>query len=188
MKLGIGAAVLAGAASIGLGGFAGLAWIAPVPAEAAPAAREAKTGKAILAEQRRARGAYLARAANCMGCHTAQGGRAYAGGRSLSTPFGTFITPNITPDKATGIGQWNEDDFWRAMHEGKSRDGRPLYPAFPYTDADVRNAWQYEMARTADDVLDRRTRIGLLDEQAAREARSAVEAILAACERGEGQG
>ena len=109
MKLGIGAVVLAGAASIGLGGFAGLAWIAPVPAEAAPAAREAKTGKAILAEQRRARGAYLARAANCMGCHTAQGGRAYAGGRSLSTPFGTFITPNITPDKATGIGQWNED-------------------------------------------------------------------------------
>ena len=69
-----------------------------------------------------------------MGCHTAQGGRAYAGGRSLSTPFGTFITPNITPDKATGIGQWNEDDFWRAMHEGKSRDGRPLYPAFPYTE------------------------------------------------------
>jgi mono/diheme cytochrome c family protein len=134
MKRGIGTTVLASGAGIGLWVLAALAWLAPGPAEATPTTREAKTGKAILAEQRRARGAYLARAANCMGCHTAQGGRAYAGGRSLSTPFGTFITPNITPDKAAGIGQWNEDDFWRAMHEGKSRDGRPLYPAFPYTE------------------------------------------------------
>lgn len=85
-------------------------------------------------EQRRARGAYLARAANCVGCHTAQGGRPYAGGRSLSTPFGTFVTPNISPDKATGLGYWSEDDFWKALHEGKSRDGRLLYPAFPYTE------------------------------------------------------
>jgi len=90
--------------------------------------------KSSSAAQLQARGAYLARAGNCMGCHTVQGGRPYAGGRSLSTPFGTFITPNITPDKATGIGQWNADDFWKAMHEGKSRDGRPLYPAFPYTE------------------------------------------------------
>jgi mono/diheme cytochrome c family protein len=79
-------------------------------------------------------GAYLARVGNCMGCHTAQGGRPYAGGRRLSTPFGTFVSPNITPDQATGIGSWNEDDFWKALHEGKSRDGRPLYPAFPYTE------------------------------------------------------
>jgi cytochrome c553 len=92
---------------------------------------EAKTSPAA---QFQARGAYLARAGNCMGCHTAQGGRLYAGGRSLSTPFGTFITPNITPDTKTGIGQWNADDFFKAMHEGKSRDGRPLYPAFPYTE------------------------------------------------------
>jgi mono/diheme cytochrome c family protein len=69
-----------------------------------------------------------------MGCHTAKGGRPYAGGRSFSTPFGTFVTPNITPDKATGIGHWSADDFWKALHEGKSRDGRPLYPAFPYTE------------------------------------------------------
>lgn len=84
--------------------------------------------------QRQARGAYLAQAANCMGCHTDRGGRPYAGGRRLSTPFGTFVSPNITPDKATGIGHWNEEDFWKALHAGKSRDGRPLYPAFPYTE------------------------------------------------------
>ncbi|SOD42026.1 c-type cytochrome [Nitrosovibrio sp. Nv4] len=96
--------------------------------------KEARPETIISAEQQRARGAYLARAANCVGCHTAQSGRPYAGGRSLSTPFGTFITTNITPDKATGIGDWNEEDFWKAMHEGKSRDGRPLYPAFPYTE------------------------------------------------------
>ena len=69
-----------------------------------------------------------------MGCHTAQGGQPYAGGRNLSTPFGTFVTPNITPDRTTGIGQWSEQDFWRALHEGKSRDGLPLYPVFPYTE------------------------------------------------------
>jgi mono/diheme cytochrome c family protein len=81
-----------------------------------------------------ARGAYLAQAGNCMGCHTAQGGRPYAGGHILDTSIGTFITPNITPDPETGIGQWTEQDFWRALHDGKARDGSPLYPAFPYTD------------------------------------------------------
>ena len=80
-----------------------------------------------------ARGAYLARAGNCMACHTARGGPAYAGGRAMSTPFGALYVPNITPDRDTGIGAWNADDFWRAMHNGKSRDGRLLYPAFPYT-------------------------------------------------------
>ena len=80
-----------------------------------------------------ARGAYLARAGNCMGCHTARGGLAYAGGRALATPFGAMFAPNITPDRDTGIGAWNADDFWRALHNGKSRDGRLLYPAFPYT-------------------------------------------------------
>ena len=101
---------------------------------APPPGKEAGVWKALPAPQRQARGAYLAQAGNCMGCHTAQGGRPYAGGRSLSTPFGTFVTPNITPDKATGIGYWSEQDFWKALHEGKSRDGRPLYPAFPYTE------------------------------------------------------
>ena len=69
-----------------------------------------------------------------MGCHTAQGGRPYAGGHVLDTSIGTFITPNITPDPETGIGLWNEENFWRALHDGKARDGSPLYPAFPYTE------------------------------------------------------
>jgi mono/diheme cytochrome c family protein len=84
-------------------------------------------------EQLLARGAYLARAGDCMACHTTRGGVQYAGGRALATPFGNVMSPNITPDKDTGIGAWSADDFWRAMHNGKSKDGRLLYPAFPYT-------------------------------------------------------
>ncbi|MGN6703488.1 MAG: c-type cytochrome [Burkholderiaceae bacterium] len=80
-----------------------------------------------------ARGAYLARAGNCMACHTARGGAAYAGGRPIATPFGDVYASNITPDRATGIGAWTADDFWRALHNGKSKDGSFLYPAFPYT-------------------------------------------------------
>jgi mono/diheme cytochrome c family protein len=67
-----------------------------------------------------------------MACHTSQGGAQYAGGNALSTPFGTMYGPNLTPDKATGLGEWTADDFWRAMHNGKSKDGSLLYPAFPY--------------------------------------------------------
>ena len=78
------------------------------------------------------RGAYLALAGNCVGCHTARGGQAYAGGRVIPSEFGNFVTPNITSDTVTGIGGWSADDFWRALHNGKSRDGRLLYPAFPY--------------------------------------------------------
>lgn len=80
-----------------------------------------------------ARGAYLARAGDCIACHTARGGAAYAGGRALDTPFGRFYGPNLTPDRATGIGDWSADDFWNALHNGIARDGRLLYPAFPYT-------------------------------------------------------
>ena len=80
-----------------------------------------------------ARGAYLARAGDCMACHTARGGVPYAGGRAFDTPFGRLHAPNITPEPTTGIGLWSADDFWRALHNGKSRDGRLLYPAFPYT-------------------------------------------------------
>ncbi len=80
------------------------------------------------------RGEYLARAGNCMGCHTTRGGEPYAGGRRLNTPFGEFITPNITPDNETGIGRWDAEDFWQALHHGKSKDGRYLYPVFPYTE------------------------------------------------------
>ena len=81
-----------------------------------------------------ARGAYLARLGNCAGCHTARGGAAYAGGRGLTTPFGTVYAGNLTPDVATGLGAWSADDFWRALHHGQGRDGRWLVPAFPYTE------------------------------------------------------
>ncbi|MDY0056378.1 MAG: cytochrome c [Methyloversatilis sp.] len=96
-----------------------------------------------------ARGEYLARAGNCMACHTAPGGTPWAGGRAMDTPFGTIYTSNLTPDPKTGLGQWTADDFWKALHEGRARDGRLLYPAFPYTsytrvtraDADAIWAW-----------------------------------------------
>ncbi len=78
------------------------------------------------------RGAYLSRVANCAGCHTARGMPEYAGGRVLNTPFGEFVTSNITPDAETGLGRWSEEDFWQALHHGKSKDGRYLYPVFPY--------------------------------------------------------
>jgi mono/diheme cytochrome c family protein len=84
------------------------------------------------AEQVR-RGEYLARIGDCMACHTARGGKAYAGGRSILTPFGDIYAPNITPHAETGIGTWTPDDFWRALHNGRSKDGQFLYPAFPYT-------------------------------------------------------
>ena len=81
-----------------------------------------------------ARGDYLARAGNCIACHTTRGGSPYAGGRAIPTPFGTIYSTNITPDAKTGIGTWTPAHFWRAMHNGRSKDGRLLYPAFPYTE------------------------------------------------------
>ena len=78
------------------------------------------------------RGAYLARVGNCMGCHTVLGGAEFAGGRGIETPFGTVVGPNITPDPKTGIGTWSASEFWRSLHHGRSKDGRLLYPAFPY--------------------------------------------------------
>jgi mono/diheme cytochrome c family protein len=78
------------------------------------------------------RGEYLARAGNCAGCHTARGAPAYSGGRGIETPFGTVYASNLTPDPETGIGRWTPAHFWSALHEGRSRDGHLLYPAFPY--------------------------------------------------------
>ena len=78
-----------------------------------------------------ARGEYLVRAGSCFGCHTEPGGMPYAGGRAIETPFGIVHAPNLTPD-ATGLAAWSSDDFWRALHNGRARDGRLLYPAFPY--------------------------------------------------------
>jgi mono/diheme cytochrome c family protein len=85
----------------------------------------------VLAEQV-TRGEYLARVGDCMACHTVPGGAPYAGGRGIETPFGVVFAPNLTPDPATGLGRWTAAEFRRAMHNGRSRDGRLLYPAFPY--------------------------------------------------------
>jgi mono/diheme cytochrome c family protein len=95
------------------------------------------------------RGRVLARLANCHACHTVRGGEPFAGGRAIPTAFGTFYSPNITPDAATGIGGWTEREFWRALHVGVSRDGSLLYPAFPYpsftkiTQDDAHALWEY---------------------------------------------
>jgi mono/diheme cytochrome c family protein len=78
------------------------------------------------------RGRALAIAGDCVACHTAPGGEPFAGGLALATPFGVIMTPNITPDDATGIGRWTQAEFSRAMHEGRGRNGSYLYPAFPY--------------------------------------------------------
>jgi nicotinate dehydrogenase subunit B len=79
------------------------------------------------------RGRLLAEAGSCVVCHTAPGGIANAGGRAMDTPFGVVHTTNLTPDARTGIGAWSFSAFQRAMREGVSRDGRHLYPVFPYT-------------------------------------------------------
>jgi len=78
------------------------------------------------------RGRYLALVGNCAGCHSNAGGAAYAGGRAVPTPFGTVFTSNLTSDQGTGIGSWSPANFWRAMHNGRARDGRLLNPVFPY--------------------------------------------------------
>jgi mono/diheme cytochrome c family protein len=79
------------------------------------------------------RGEYLARAADCGACHTLASGKPYAGGLPFYLPMGTIYATNITPDKDTGIGNWTDAEFVRAMHSGVRKDGADLYPAFPYT-------------------------------------------------------
>lgn len=82
-----------------------------------------------------ARGEYLFHAANCQSCHTdaKNKGKLLAGGRALNTPFGTFSSPNITPDRDHGIGAWSDVDFIAALRHGRAPDGTRYYPAFPYT-------------------------------------------------------
>jgi len=96
---------------------------------ASPAGVPAPLAQASLVE----RGEYLAKAADCMVCHTTAGGKEYAGGLGFKLPFGTLYSTNITPDKETGIGNYSDQDFLNAVHRGIRRDGARLYPAMPYT-------------------------------------------------------
>lgn len=103
-------------------------------ASAAPAAAPASaTPAASAAADLIAKGKYLVTAADCLPCHTGPDGPDFAGGLILDTPFGGISSPNITPDKATGIGDWTEEEFYKALHLGIGKDGAYLYPAMPYT-------------------------------------------------------
>jgi len=118
----------------------------PIAPAAAPA--RASFDAALIAK-----GAQLSAIGNCQVCHTAERGKSFAGGRPLETPFGTMYGTNITPDPDTGIGRWSEEAFKRALREGLDREGRHLYPVFPYeyytrlTDEDIRALYAYIMTR-----------------------------------------
>jgi mono/diheme cytochrome c family protein len=79
-----------------------------------------------------ARGKALTEAADCASCHTADPAKPFAGGKRIDTPFGGIYSPNLTPDRDTGIGAWSDGEFYQALHFGVARDGSRYYPAFPY--------------------------------------------------------
>lgn len=79
-----------------------------------------------------AKGQYLARAGDCIACHTIPDGALFAGNRPMPTPFGTLYSPNITPDPQNGIGKWSMQDFYTTLHAGRMPDGTLIYPAMPY--------------------------------------------------------
>mgnify|MGYP002713924107 CR=1 FL=1 len=141
-------ALSAVAAAGGLGSlvFAAIAWHTEIAPIAPP--KLADFDPAIIRQ-----GAALAAIGDCVVCHTATQGPAFAGGRALETPFGTLYATNITPDERTGIGNWSADAFRRAMRDGVSRDGEHLYPALPYehftrvTDADLDAIYAFLMTR-----------------------------------------
>jgi nicotinate dehydrogenase subunit B len=134
------------AAAIGIGA-AVLPWRAIAPI--------ARPDASVYSAATIARGQQLAALGDCAVCHTSANGILNAGGKSLPTPFGTIFSTNITPDVETGIGTWSYPAFERAMREGIHRDGRHLYPAFPYThfarttDADMQALYAYLMAQPA---------------------------------------
>src|SRR5664279_2706117 len=137
----VAALVLAGA----VGAFA-VAWRPEISAIDPPAAQS--FGDALVK-----RGRALAAIGNCASCHTPRGGKSFAGGVPVPTPFGTIYSSNITPDPETGIGRWPEAAFRRAMRSGVDRDGKHLYPTFPYdhfthvSDDDDRALYAYLMTR-----------------------------------------
>jgi nicotinate dehydrogenase subunit B len=134
------------AAAIGIGA-ATLPWRAIAPI--------ARPDASVYSAATIARGEQLAALGDCAVCHTSADGALNAGGRPLQTPFGTIYATNITPDVETGIGAWSYPAFERAMRQGIHRDGRHLYPAFPYThfakttDADMQALYAYLMAQPA---------------------------------------
>lgn len=113
-----------------LGGAGAYAWLnRSDPADGmAPALHGAPNGADPVA-----RGEYLAKAADCIACHTTPGGKPFAGGLAFKLPFGTIYSSNITADAETGIGRYTDDEFVRAVRDGIRKDGQHLYPAFPYT-------------------------------------------------------
>src|SRR4030088_227227 len=137
----IGALVIGGA----IAAFA-LAWRPAIAAIEPPALQSFDTALVK-------RGRYLAAIGNCNDCHTVRGGKSFAGGLPVPTPFGTIFSSNITPDAETGIGRWSEAAFRRAMRSGVDREGRHLYPTFPYdhfthvSDEDDRAIYAFLMTR-----------------------------------------
>jgi mono/diheme cytochrome c family protein len=110
------------------------------------------------------RGAYLATASDCVACHTAPGGKPFAGGLAIASPVGTIYSTNITPSATSGLGRYSEQDFARAVRDGVRADGANLYPAMPYTsyrvltDADIHDLYTYFMQGVAAvDVAPQRT-------------------------------
>lgn len=135
--------------AVGVLAFLAFAWRPALPPIEPPAPSSFAAGVVAWGE-------VLANAGNCATCHTAPGGRPFAGGRSFRAPFtnpiGTIYSSNITPDPDTGIGRWSEAAFARAMREGVARDGSHLYPAFPFdhfaklSEADVSALYAYLMS------------------------------------------
>jgi len=140
------AGIVAGVLMAAIGAAFAVAWRPAIAAIAPPAPRS--FDPALVR-----RGRVLAAIGNCSDCHTARGGQSFAGGVAVPTPFGTIYSSNITPDAETGIGQWPEQAFRRAMRDGVNRDGEQLYPTFPYdhftnvTDDDDRALYAYLMTR-----------------------------------------
>ncbi|CAM2160303.1 cytochrome c [Paraburkholderia tropica] len=138
------------------GGLIGLACsMLPGPASIAPLPAGANADASAWSAAMLERGRQIAIAGDCAVCHTAPGGATNAGGFALETPFGTVWSTNITPDRETGIGAWTYEAFARAMRQGIARDGRHLYPAFPYTsfarmsDADMMSLYAWLMSQPA---------------------------------------
>ena len=145
-KLSIIAGVVAGLLICGAIAAAAIVW-RPAIAAIEPPAPQSFDAELVK------RGRELAAIGNCSDCHTVRGGKAFAGGLPVPTPFGTVYSSNITPDRQTGIGRWSEAAFRRAMRSGVDRGGHHLYPTFPYdhftnvTDDDDRALYAFLMTR-----------------------------------------